>query len=72
MSSANCEGVDVPVYVRKDEVFAPAACCKGTCLTCAEALCGVEDLAMGREDAKRDFDLRDYRRWSRNLEGRDG
>jgi len=72
MSSANCEGVDVPVYVRKNEGFAPAARCSGACLTCTEALCGVEDLAMGRGGVKRDFDLRDYRRWSRNLEGRDG
>jgi DNA repair photolyase len=72
MSSTNCEGVDVPVYVRKGEVFAPAAGCDGACLTCREALCGVEELAMGRGDVKRDFDLRDYRRWSRNLEGRDG
>jgi DNA repair photolyase len=72
MSSANCEGVDVPVYVRKGETFAPASNCNGACLTCTEASCGIEDLAMGRGDGKRDFHLRDYRRWSRNLEGRDG
>ena len=72
MSSANCEGVDVPLYVRKGETFVPAAPCDGACLTCTEAICGVEDLAMGQGKLKRDFDLRDYRRWSRNLEGRDG
>jgi DNA repair photolyase len=72
MSSANCEGVDVPVYIRKAGDFVPAAACNGACLTCTEALCGVEELAMGRRDVRRDFDLRDYRRWSRNLEGRDG
>lgn len=72
MNSANCEGVDVPVYVRRGEKFAAAAGCDGACLTCTEARCGISDLAMGVEGAKRDFDLRDYRRWSRNLEGRDG
>ena len=72
MSSVNCEGVDVPVYTRKGSEFVPAAPCNGACLTCTEAVCGIDDLAMGRGDVKRDFDLRDYRRWSRNLEGRDG
>ena len=72
MSSANCEGVDVPAYVRKGEEFAPAARCHGACLTCTDAICGIEDLAMGRGDGKRDFHLGDYRRWSRNMEGRDG
>jgi hypothetical protein len=72
MSSANCEGVDVPVYVRKGDGFVPAASCDGACLTCTEAVCGIEDLAMGTGEGKRDFYLRDYRRWSRNLEGRDG
>jgi DNA repair photolyase len=71
MSSANCEGIDIPVYVRSGEGFTPAASCNGACLNCTEALCGVEDLAMGRGETKRDFDLRDYRRWSRDLEGRD-
>jgi DNA repair photolyase len=72
MSSVNCEGVDVPVYVREAGGFVPAAECKGACLSCTDAVCGIEDLAMGRGDVKRDFCLRDYRRWSRNLEGRDG
>ena len=72
MSSANCEGVDVPVYIRKDNMFVPAAGCNGACLTCTDAACGVEDLAMGRGNTKRDFVLSDYRKWSRNLEARDG
>jgi DNA repair photolyase len=72
MSSANCEGADVPVYVRKGDRFVPAADCDGACLNCTEPLCGIEDLAMGRGKGRRDFHLRDYRRWSRDLEGRDG
>jgi DNA repair photolyase len=72
MSSANCEGVDVPVYVRRGERFVPATECNGACLTCTEAQCGIEDLAMGKGTDKKDFNLRDYRRWSRNLEGQDG
>jgi DNA repair photolyase len=72
MSSTNCEGVDVPVYVRKGDVFLPAAACRGACLSCTEAACGIEDLAMGSGKGKRDFTLRDYRRWSRTREERDG
>jgi DNA repair photolyase len=72
MSSENCEGMDVPAYVREGEAFVPAAACNGACLGCTEALCGIEDLAMGRGSGKQDFHLADYRRWSRNLEGRDG
>jgi DNA repair photolyase len=72
MSSTNCEGVDVPVYVRRRDGFVPAAECSGACLTCVEPSCGMPDLAMGRGQGKKDFTLSDYRRWSRNLEGRDG
>jgi DNA repair photolyase len=72
MSSENCEGADVPVYVKKAGRFVPAAACNGACLNCMEASCGIDDLAMGRGAGKTDFTLRDYRRWSRNLEGRDG
>ncbi len=72
MSSVNCEGMDVPLYVRDGERFVPAADCSGACLTCVDARCGVDDLAMGRGKGKKDFNLRDYRRWSRDLEGRDG
>lgn len=65
-SSANCEGIDIPVYVRHGDRFEPAAGCTGACLTCREPVCGIEELAMGRpETIRRDFTLRDYRRWSR-------
>jgi DNA repair photolyase len=69
MSSTNCEGVDVPLYVRRGDGFVPASDCAGACLTCTEAACGVPDLAMGRGEggAKKDFTLADYRRWSRGL-----
>ena len=65
MSSTNCEGADVPVYRRSGDRFEPAARCAGACLVCRDARCGVEDLAMGRGEAKTDFTLADYRRWSR-------
>jgi hypothetical protein len=65
-SSANCEGIDIPVYIRGTERFEPAADCSGACLVCREPVCGIRDLAMGRpETTRRDFTLRDYRRWSR-------
>lgn len=72
MSSSNCEGVDIPVYIRRAGGFTPAADCTGACLTCVEPLCGIEDLAMGGGGGKKDFTLRDYRKWSKNLEARDG
>ncbi|HEC82921.1 MAG TPA: hypothetical protein ENI46_00360 [Firmicutes bacterium] len=71
MSSVNCEGVDVPIYIKKGEKFIPAADCDGACLRCTEAKCGIDDLAMGR-GGRTDFYLRDYRRWSRQLEGGNG
>lgn len=79
----NCEGIDIPVYVRdfsgasgfyidvdnrRRPRFHPAVKCDGACLTCRRALCGIEDLAMGRsQESRKDFTLRDYRRWSKRL-----
>jgi DNA repair photolyase len=65
MSSANCEGMDVPLYRRRGSEFVPAAECRGACLTCADAACGVPELAMATGDGKQDFVLADYRRWSK-------
>jgi len=67
-SSTNCEGIDIPVYVRRGNRFEPAAECTGACLNCRQPACGIEDLAMGRTGVtRRDFTLRDYRRWGREL-----
>lgn len=68
MSSANCEGVDVPIYIRRGERFEPASECNGACLNCVDARCGIEDLAMGKSMGPKDFTLKDYRRWSKKLE----
>lgn len=69
MSSANCEGIDIPIYVRRGDRFEPVTDCNGACLTCKQAQCGIEDLAMGRQEGweKPGFKLADYRRWSREL-----
>jgi DNA repair photolyase len=65
-SSTNCEGTDVPVYIRNGEKFRRAADCDGNCLKCKDAVCGIEDLAMGRSpSARKAFRMSDYRRWSR-------
>jgi len=66
-SSRNCEGIDIPVYRRVREKFVPATDCRGDCLNCSEAKCGIEDLVMKREGSKKDWRLKDYRRWSRQL-----
>jgi len=63
----NCEGIDVPVYVRTGEKFEPIANCTGACLNCFEPHCGIEDLAMIGPDTKKDWKLADYKRWSRQL-----
>lgn len=68
MSSTNCEGIDIPIYVRSGGQFQPASDCDGACLTCQVPRCGIQDLAMGRPGtARRDYYLRDYRRWSREM-----
>jgi len=67
MTSTNCDGMDVPVYIRKNFKFFPASSCKGNCLNCKEALCGIEDLAMGKPGSKKDWKFSDYRRWSKKL-----
>ena len=69
MSSHNCEGIDIPVYKRKGKRLYPACECRGNCLYCTHAKCGIEDLAMGKEGAKKDWHLKDYRRWSNELQG---
>ena len=68
MSSSNCEGIDIPVYIRKGDHFEPAAECNGACLSCTEALCGIDNLALGKlEWRKPGFKLADYRHWSRAM-----
>ncbi len=69
MSSTNCEGIDIPIYVRRDGLFQPAASCTGACLTCKNPICGIKELAMGREEnLRKSFNLQDYRRWSQGIE----
>lgn len=69
MSSINCEGVDVPIYVRKgrSERFEPVEGCAGNCLKCHFAdeapVCGIPDLKKAEA-----WKLRDYRRWSRVID----
>lgn len=69
MSSTNCEGIDIPIYVRRGERFKPVVNCNGACLSCVEARCGIEELAIGRQEGweKKGFKLSDYRRWSQEL-----
>ncbi len=70
MSSRNCEGVDVPLYKREGEKFYPAVNCAGDCLHCTDPRCNIEDLAMGREGSRKDWRLKDYRRWSKESGGK--
>jgi DNA repair photolyase len=68
MSSSNCEGIDIPIYIRNGERFEPAAPCNGSCLACTDARCGIDDLALGKAGWKKPgFKLADYRRWTKEL-----
>ncbi|MHC1581433.1 MAG: SPL family radical SAM protein [Candidatus Syntropharchaeia archaeon] len=68
MSSNNCEGVDVPIYVRKgnSKRFEPVRSCDGNCLRCyfsvKDPVCGIPDLKKAGA-----WKLRDYRRWSKDI-----
>jgi len=66
-NSRNCEGIDIPVYRRENKRFVPITDCPGDCLNCAEAKCRIKDLSMKREDSKKSWRLKDYRRWSKQL-----
>jgi hypothetical protein len=64
MSTDNCEGIDIPVYIRDGKAFNPAADCRGACLRCVDPECGIGDLAMGcSPSTRKSFTLSDYRRW---------
>ncbi|TAK30273.1 MAG: hypothetical protein EPO21_19430 [Chloroflexota bacterium] len=65
MSSRNCEGIDVPLYTRPSVAgpFQPVSGCRGNCLACVDAACGIEELRRGRA-----CNLAEYRRWSRLVE----
>jgi DNA repair photolyase len=67
MSSRNCEGIDIPLYKRGGRKFYPAVDCLGDCLHCTDPECGIEDLAMGHEESRKDWYLKDYRRWSKQV-----
>ena len=66
LSSNNCEGVDMPIYVRKEDGkrFEPVQGCDGNCLKChfsdKEPACGIPDLKKAEA-----WKLWDYRRWSK-------
>ena len=65
MSSNNCEGIDIPIYVRGGDGkrFEPVKGCNGNCLNCHFSdkmpVCGVLDLKKAGA-----WKLHDYRRWS--------
>ena len=67
MSSHNCEGIDIPLYIRKGDNFEPVEGCDGNCLNChiSEKVpaCGIPDLQKAGACT-----LRDYRQWSRSIE----
>jgi DNA repair photolyase len=69
MTSNNCEGIDIPLYGRKDGFFEPLCDCLGNCLNCSTPLCGISEMAL-KKSRKTSFTLRDYRRFGRILNNR--
>jgi DNA repair photolyase len=68
MSSENCEGIDIPIYFRKNKRFFPYDC-NGNCLKCKEAKCGIYELAQGNKDGNYDgWDYYDYLKWNKIFE----
>ena len=71
MTSRNCEGIDIPIYVRRDgeDTFLPVTGCAGNCLACYQSTeapgCGIEDLKKAGA-----WKLRDYKRWSKLVTAR--
>jgi len=69
MSSWNCEGINIPIYVRQGDGkrFEPVTGCDGNCLQChsseSEPACGIPDLKKAGA-----WKLKDYRRWSKLVE----
>lgn len=62
MTSLNCEGVDVPLYIRDGTKFRPVSGCRGACLGCGAPSCDIEDLPRAGA-----WKLQDYLRWSGKL-----
>jgi len=66
MTSRNCEGIDIPIYVRQDgnDNFSPMDGCNGNCLACYHSSgkpgCGIEELKSAGA-----WKLKDYKRWSK-------
>jgi DNA repair photolyase len=68
MSSENCEGLNIPLYLREDSIFKPITSCNGACLQCRKAKCGIEELALGKKKYHyKGWKLSDYRRWSKEI-----
>ena len=66
MTSNNCEGIDIPIYKRKNikEKFKPVKC-KGDCLYCklTPVPCKIPSLQKARS-----WKLKNYREWSKLIE----
>ncbi|MBA7531501.1 hypothetical protein ES705_23714 [subsurface metagenome] len=71
MTSRNCEGINIPIYVRRsgDDEFSPVVGCNGNCLACYRssemAKCGIEDLKTAGA-----WKLRDYKRWGKMIDSK--
>jgi DNA repair photolyase len=57
-TSLNCEGINVPIYVKKKGRFQPLPC-PGNCLNCKDLICKIPDLQKGLP-----LRLKDYKKFS--------
>ncbi|MBN2121016.1 MAG: radical SAM protein [Candidatus Omnitrophica bacterium] len=64
-SALNCEGLNIPIYKRKGGRFYPQQGCRGNCLSCSEAVCGIDELAYAKTKKPLALKYSDYRRFSK-------
>lgn len=55
-TSLNCEGINIPLYIKKEGRFYPLNCL-GNCLTCQKAICKVENLRKGLTLKLKDYKI---------------
>ena len=61
MSSRNCEGIDTPIHIKKNNRFEPVEGCDGACLKCDKKPipCGIPELQKAGK-----WEMKDYKMWS--------
>ena len=60
-TSLNCEGINVPIYFRRQNKFYPLSGCRGNCLTCRDNICGIDKIAYLKSKQPANLTYSDFR-----------